>query len=106
MEQFYRKTPKKEELLCNEFEIPSGEKISFIAPLEDVYIDEQDFHAAEIYQGYFYYKEGKDDFGWICISHVQVNWIAILYWNSYKVFMKDMWSGIKFCMRRCRASRV
>ena len=43
------------------FETPSNHSFSFTMPLEDVYTATQDYHAAEIYQGYSCYKEGKDD---------------------------------------------
>ncbi len=61
MEQFYSKKPKKEEPPRTNLDILSGRKFSFVEPSEEVYTDEQDFHAAEIYQGYSYYKEEDDE---------------------------------------------
>lgn len=61
MEQFYNKVPKKEKGSRIVFETLLGIKLSFLAPAEDIYSDEQDFHAGEIYQGYSYYKEGADE---------------------------------------------
>ncbi len=42
-------------------ELLSSSKLSFEELQDDHYVDEQDYHAAEIYQGYSYYKESPDD---------------------------------------------
>lgn len=61
MELFYGINPKKDVELRRDFETFSDIRLSFIAPPDDVYTDEQDFHAAEIYQGYSFYKDGKEE---------------------------------------------
>lgn len=61
LEDYLKIKSEKVELPRTSFELLSDNHISFVAPPEDVYTDEQDFHAAEIYQGYSYYKKGKDD---------------------------------------------
>lgn len=60
VETFYRQalSLKKEK---KEFETTSKHIISYHEPSDDHYADEQDFHIAEVYQGYSFYKDGTED---------------------------------------------
>jgi hypothetical protein len=60
MEKFYNKT-KIPAVRKFEFETISETKVSFEIPQGDNYTDEQDCHAAEIYQVYSYRKENIDE---------------------------------------------
>lgn len=54
-----KKTGKKK--LISMIELLSNKKIAFETPDFNVYEDEQDFHSAEIYQGYSYIKSEDDE---------------------------------------------
>ena len=61
MESFYsKKNYSKPETPRREFETLSDLKVSFEIPQDDRYTDEEDYGAAEIYQGYSY-RESEDD---------------------------------------------
>ena len=57
----YYKGKEKRKKQKNVFDILSGAKISFEAPSDEVYTDEEDYGAAEIYQGYSYHKDDAEE---------------------------------------------
>lgn len=62
MEEFYRARKKQKPARARTtIETLSGSKLSFEAPKDGHYVDEEDYGAAEVYQGYSYRKESEEE---------------------------------------------
>ncbi|MBR4305853.1 MAG: hypothetical protein IKT78_03310, partial [Ruminiclostridium sp.] len=62
MEKIYSKHQKEKRVVPRfEFETLSDIKVSFEIPQDERYNDEEDYGAAEIYQGYSFYKSEDDE---------------------------------------------
>ncbi len=90
VEEYYKKEKSGDSTLANNIELIDGSRLTFYAPNDYRFTDEQDAHAAEIYQAYSYAtNEGDDPFAYMYLGIA-----AELNCNISKEHIESVWTRL------------